>query len=406
MFRKTVLAIAAAVSLLCMTVPAMAETFTSSDGVLSIDLPNENWKEMQDPTKWIVLSDGANVISVDHLSNGEKLPDMSIADDHYVNVYQAVFSTQNEVFIITGSLVDVGKITEVCNAIMSAKVLKYDTKMAVKKETPQVSEFSVVAVDKTMYVTSDGLNVRNGCSTNDQIVGGLSYGASVHVIGVVQRNGADYGWYQVDYNGSAGYVSASFLSDSKPAQKEEKKADGPSFTGKATTIYAMSGTAITIYQATDNYWYDSQGRKYTFLTDYELTNEGGEAFTTNKPVSEQTGPTPTGNTITVYWLNGNAETLKEYSDGSYYSSGWVQYWATGAGTYAGADGTTLYAQEPAIGEKTDENESYGLISDGSGRPVVVNAGGGAYYDESGVEYHKQDDGTFIDQYGATYQVQW
>ena len=42
MFRKTVLAIAAAVSLLCMAVPAMAETFTSSDGVLSIDLPNEN----------------------------------------------------------------------------------------------------------------------------------------------------------------------------------------------------------------------------------------------------------------------------------------------------------------------------------------------------------------------------
>lgn len=402
MFKKTVLALAASAALFCMAVPAAAETFTSANGVLSIDLPNENWKEMQDATKWIVLSDGANVISIDHFSNGEKLPDMSIADDHYVNVYQAVFSTQNEVFIITGSLVDAEKITEVCNAIISAKVLKYDTKMAVKKDTPEVSEFTVVPADKTMYVTSDGLNVRNGCSTTSQIIGGLSYGAAVKVTGVIQRNGADYGWYQINFNGSAAYVSASFLSDTAP----EKQTEGPTYTGKATTIYAMSGTAITIYQTTGNYWYDSQGRKYTFLTDYELTNEGGERFTTNKPVSEQTGPAPTGKTVTAYWLNGNAETLTEYSDGAYYSSGWVQYWATGSGTYTGADGTTLYTQMPDLGPKTDENESYGLISDGSGRPVVVYAGGGAYYDESGVEYYKQDDGTFIDQYDATYHVEW
>ena len=402
MLKKTLFAALAAASVLCMAVPAAAETFTASNGVLSIDLPNENWKEMQDSTKWIVLSDGANVISIDHLSNGEKLPDMSVADDHYVNVYQAVFSTKNEVFIITGSVVDAAKISEVCNAIMSAKVLKYDTKLAVKKETASVSEFSIVPTDKTMYVITDGLNVRNGCSTEDQIIGGLAFSSSVKVTGVVQRNGVDYGWYQISYQSGTGYVSASFLSETAPQNQTE---GSTVYTGKAATIYAMSGTAITIYQATDNYWYDSQGRKYTWVTDYELSNEGGEYFTTNKPVSQDTGITATGNKITVYWLNGNTETLTEYSDGSWYSSGWVKYWATGAGTYAGADGTTLYSNAPELGDKS-ENESYGLISDGSGRPVVVFAGGGAYYDESGVEYHKQDDGTFVDQYGATYQVQW
>ena len=103
-------------------------TFTSSDGILSIELASENWKEMQDMTHWIVLSDGANVITIDHFSNGENLPETAVANDHYVNVYQAVFSTQNEVFVVTDSAVDAAKNQEICNMIMSLKVLIYDTK--------------------------------------------------------------------------------------------------------------------------------------------------------------------------------------------------------------------------------------------------------------------------------------
>ena len=101
MRKKSVFASFAAAAVLCLCVPAAAETFTSEDGVLSIELPNENWREITDVNKWIALSDGGNSITVEHYSNGEKLPDITVADNHYVNVYQAVFSTQNEVFIIT-----------------------------------------------------------------------------------------------------------------------------------------------------------------------------------------------------------------------------------------------------------------------------------------------------------------
>ena len=261
--KKSLLAALTAAAVLCIAAPASAETFTSQDGVLSIDLPNENWKEVTDPTKWIVLSDGANSLTVEHLSNGEELPDMAVADEHYVNVYQAVFSTQNEVFIITGSVVDAAVIPDITQAILSAKVLKYDTKMAKKPEpaapaAPAASSFTIAAVNETMYATT-GVNVRSGYSTNDTILGGLAAGSSVTVTGKVQKDGQDYGWYQVSYNGASGYVSSQFLSSTAPAQPAS---NSNSFTGKAKTIYDATGGAVTVYQSTDGNWYDNSGKKY------------------------------------------------------------------------------------------------------------------------------------------------
>ena len=251
MIKKTIFAAVIAAAALCLTIPAAAEpqTYTTGDGVLSIDLPDENWKEMSDPGKWVSFSDGANLITLEHLSNGEDLPDISIADDHYVNVYQAIASTQNEVFIITGSVVDSAKIGDVCNAIMSVKVLKYDTKLAVKKEQQETSAgYTIVAMDATMYMTA-GVNVRAGYSTSDTVLGGLAAGSSVHVTGKVQKDGADLGWYQVAYNGASAYISASFLTDKAPASSSQSSS--AQFTGEARTIYEIDGAAVTVYKRTD-----------------------------------------------------------------------------------------------------------------------------------------------------------
>ena len=42
-------------------------------------------------------------------------------------------------------------------------------------------------------------------------------------------------------------------------------------------------------------------------------------------------------------------------------------------------------------------------SDGSGRPVTLYFEGGAWQDAEGNEYYDQGDGTYIDDYGATYR---
>ena len=410
MKRKALFTAIISAAVLAFAVPAAAETFTSSDGVLSIELPNENWKEMTDPQKWIVLSDGANTITIDHYSNGERLPEIKVADEHYVNVFEVSFSTQNEVFIITGSVVDAAKISEVQQAIISTQILKLDTKTKISAEQKtSPSDITVVAADKTMYVISDGLNVRSGCSTGDQIIGAYSYGATVKVTGIVQKDGKDFGWYQINYNGAAGFVSSAYLSDKAPSDKKTNSDD--SFTGTATTIYNAAGQAITIYKSNNGNWYDGYGMMYTWVDSYTLKNENGDILTTTRPSSGSNSNSSSGqaqavNSFTVYWQNGNADTLTQYSDGTFRSSGGVQYFDAGGGAYAGSDGTTLYINEPEIGT-AGSSLQHGLSSQGSGRPVQISSDDGKYYyDASGQVYYPQDDGTWIDGNGDVFNEEW
>ena len=403
---RTLISAVALTAAMCLTVPAAAETFTAANGVVSIDLPTENWKEMNDPAKWIVLSDGASTITIEHFANGEKLPEISIANDHYVNVYQAVFSTQNEVFIVTGSVINAADIPDICNSIMSVKVLKYNTKQAVRTQAPKASDFSVSPMDAIYYVTSNGLNVRSGCSTNEAVLGGFGYGASVHVIGNVLQNGADLGWFQVEYNGGTGYVASNFLSAEKPAVKEEpkaeqKKEEAPSyFTGNARTLYDANGNAVTVYEATDGLWYNTYGTYFYATVEGEYAGSDGSTLTVNQPVS---GPTFTGYTHTIYFVNGNAITVKEFSNGSFYSDDWTEYVYFNQGVWLASDGSILYDFEPHLGNG-NPGESHYLYQPETGKTTQVFSYGADFVDLSYMLYTKLDNGEFVDYFGNHYVV--
>ena len=69
-----------------------------------------------------------------------------------------------------------------------------------------------VDVVETVYAIST-VNVRSGPSTDDMIVGSLSYGESIQRTGIGNK-----GWSRVDYNGEEAYVYASYLSTTNPAQ--------------------------------------------------------------------------------------------------------------------------------------------------------------------------------------------
>ena len=395
MLKKLLVTILTITVLLGLAVPAAAaETFTSSNGVISIELPSESWQEITDLANWITLSDGANLITINHYSNGEKLPETPVADDHFVNVFHAAYSTQNEVFVITGSVVDAEKIQEIIQAILSVKILKHDTKLAVKKASVSAGEFTIEPMNETMY-TTDGVNVRIGCSTSEQIIGGLAKGTAVKVIGAVKRNGKDLGWYQIEYGYGTGYIATQFLTSTAPDQDASSNI---SFTGRAKTIYAEDGSAVTVYEATNGSWYDSKGKEYVWFSTYEFSSEDGNTYTVNQPIYQTSGLGPVGEPFTVFWLNGNGETLTPYSDGAYYSSAYIQYWDNGNGTFSGADGTTLYAEEIPL-----NNENVvPVTSEGSGRPSVITYTDEGIFDAEGNAYYEQGDGTYIDDYGAIY----
>ena len=285
-------------------------------------------------------------------SNGEELPEISVADDHYVNTLMAAYSTQNEVFIATGFVTDPDMMDAVNTSLLSITVLKYDTKTAVKKAAT-ASEFSIVPRDMIMYVNvgADTLNVRNGSSVTSPIIGGLQNGTAVRVTGVVQRNGADYGWYQIDFNNGSGYVAAEYLTETAPAAAPPAQSTAPGTDSNTNVVVPDSDTVET-------YLVYSQGSGH--------------------PVNI------TGSSGIFYDGYGNV----------YYAIGGGNF-TDGAGAYYS---TTMPASAP-------DAEVIGLVSDGSGRPVsIMENPDGSFTDDEGNEYYMQPDGSFADDYGATYQV--
>ncbi len=208
-------------ALMLAAVPAFAATHTTADGVLSIETPSDAWTEIQDANHWFTVTDGKNNIIIDHFSNGESLPSVNVADDTYPAIYNAFVSTKNEVFVVEGRAAAQEDLKSLMETIGTVKVLKYDTKTAVEKKAPvKASSFGFRKIDQTYYVTSKELNVRSGYSTDDPVLGQIYYGYAIIVDGAVTLDGADYGWYQITFDGRPAYVSAKFLSQTMPEGKD------------------------------------------------------------------------------------------------------------------------------------------------------------------------------------------
>ncbi|MCR5160890.1 MAG: SH3 domain-containing protein, partial [Lachnospiraceae bacterium] len=107
-------------------------------------------------------------------------------------------------------------------------------------ETATASQFGLNAINAVYYVATDELNVRTGCSVDDHAIGVLYRNEKVTVNGAVTKDGADYGWYQIQYMGGTAYVSASFLSSS------------PSEAPSKADIYA-TGSGVDVYRSNGNY---------------------------------------------------------------------------------------------------------------------------------------------------------
>lgn len=191
------------------------DAFVTYDGVLSIQAPNEYWVAYDDPNYWFAMTDGDDFVTISHLSNGEVLPAVMVANEEFSAVYHAFVSTDNEIFIIRGCAVEQEGLKDIMQAISTVKILKLDTKQAVRPVTPVV-EFEVKPYYTVLYSTSRHLNIRSSWSVDSSRLGYLSFGEPVDVTGIVRLNGRNYGWCQVSFNGRSAYVSTEYLSARNP----------------------------------------------------------------------------------------------------------------------------------------------------------------------------------------------
>ena len=428
--------------ILALSVSAGAATFTTDDGVISIETPDptdENtavWVQSVDPNYWFTISDGKSTITIDHLSNGENLPQIQIADDNYAGVFQTFVSTKDEVFVVKGLDPDGKNLPGLIEIAGTIKVLKYGTKTAITKSSaPETSEFGFRAVNAVYYVVTDELNVRSSYSTDAEILGVLKRGEEVSVKNAVQRNGADYGWYQFSYNGRDAYVSAGFLSDKKessetPAkstEKTEKYAVSNGF-----TAYDKNGrNQGSLVKYSDGYYYSNDMQPYKDNGDgsYYGVNTGDTLYSYNpNPETELPSPGSQAGAFQVWDGNGNIQGyLAPHTDDNYFYSNDMQpYRDNGDGSYYGVNtGDTLYSYDPSYKVQTSNSSNSGtqtgtagsnyyndvvtyvLAEETTGQQVYVSANSYDSYvwtDGNGTEYQNNGDGTFTDYYGNHFTI--
>ena len=304
---------------------AKPEVFETEDGVLSIQAPTAEWKKMTDEKHWFVMTDGDDMITVDHLSNGENLPAVEVANDEFGAIYHGFVSTKNEVFVVKGAAVEQEDLKEIMESISTIQILKFDTKKAVE-EKKEKAEFGLREIGKDYYVTASTLNVRLGCSANDTQIGSLVKGDKVFVKGAVTKDGKDIGWMQITFKGSDAYVSAEFLSEQAPAAAEPTKAPENASTEnppempeiRQITVWDADGNVNVVF--VDNaVWRDKDGNTYSTEDEFLfICNETGvryaaqEGFLSNEGAAEEPAEeenvapaeTPAAEWITFYSQDG------------------------------------------------------------------------------------------------------
>ena len=101
-----------------------------------------------------------------------------------------------------------------------------------------------LAASGTVNAEGSSLRVRSQANTNSAVLGSLSHGTQVEVNAVTER-----GWYQISYNGAAGYVSGDYLTVADAAQLPvEKEPVYARVTASALNVRSGPGTD---YEKTD-----------------------------------------------------------------------------------------------------------------------------------------------------------
>ncbi len=105
------------------------------------------------------------------------------------------------------------------------------------------------AVTGTMYARA-AVNVRNQPSTDGEKVGRLAYGQEITVTGQCEETG----WYQIELNGEAAFVSNSYIVAEKPATaaKTNQTAGNTGSQGSGSGQTTNQGTAPETSAKTDN----------------------------------------------------------------------------------------------------------------------------------------------------------
>ena len=375
MKRFTLTALALLGASLLAAAPVWAETITTADGVLSIDTPDETWKQTTDANFWITLTNGTDRITVTHLSNGDPLPTVDLAGTGYPAVYQAFLSTENEVFAVKGTAAQKTDLQKLISAIGTIKILKYDTKTQTRPASANTAgnktssaqapaQNSGQAASKTS-APSQSIHLYTEGSYEPIIITLDSDGFWRNSMGLTYTNNGNGVW--MDANGITLYETAG----AGNSDKAEFATTELYTYGSYEPIYITLGSdgiwrntmGLTFTDQGDGTWVDGNG-----ITLYETAGTGDSSSDSNSGTDIPVGETDVVYTYGSYepiyitlgsdgiWRNSFGLTFTPNGDGSWTDgNGITLYSAAGVGDYAADD--TYETSEGEEGEYTEESDS-------------------------------------------------
>lgn len=251
-----------------------------------------------------------------------------------------------------------------------------------------------LAASGTVNAEGSSLRVRSQANTNSAVLGSLSHGTQVEVNAVTES-----GWYQISYNGAAGYVSGDYLTVADAAQLPVEKEpvyarvtasalnvrSGPG-TDYEKTDKLSAGTVVEVLEESNGWYKIDSGyisAEYAVIVDAASATLGSEianyALTFVGYPYVYGGSSPSGfdcsgfvtyvckqngysvnRTASAQMSNGTAVTKAQLQPGDqvFFNSGNSSKLATHVGIYLG-NGQFVHASTPSTGVIiSDINSSY------------------------------------------------
>lgn len=123
----------------------------------------------------------------------------------------------------TTSIEETNTIEEETSTIEEATTMEEETN-TIEEETSIIEETSNISTESTYTIsetemtmyTVKGCNIRQGASTEYDVIGTLGKGEAVKITGKVN----EVNWYEISYGEGKGYVSGSLLVSEKPAEEQ------------------------------------------------------------------------------------------------------------------------------------------------------------------------------------------
>ena len=167
-----------------------------------------------------------------------------------------------------------------------------------------------------------------------------------------------------------------------------KQAVGPQPTGRTMTAYYADGGSVTLQEYNDNTWRTVRGAVYYLGADGVLRANGAADLYTKKP---NANPQPTGRTMTAYYADGRTEYLTEYSDGTWRTYSGLFYYLGSDGVLRANGGADLYTTRPNLGPQPTGRTMTVYYANGL-TETVAEYTDGTWKTSGGVSYYLGSDG--------------